>query len=84
MYLLQDQAVSLTGGRDWREFVEEGYGTRQQTSEVSLVDEVAQVWVPIHAAKNEHVTELPATILVLIMPHLNIRVTLTRVRCHEC
>lgn len=52
-------------------------------SEVSLVDEVAQVWVPIHAAKNEHVTELPATILVLIMPHLNIRVTLTRVRCHE-
>jgi hypothetical protein len=81
---LQNQAVIPTSGRDWRKFVEERYGTGQQMSEISLVDELAQVWVPIHTAKNEHVTELPVMGLVLTMSYLDVHVILTRVLCHEC
>jgi hypothetical protein len=53
-------------------------------AEISLIEELAQVWVPIHTAKNEHVTELPVMGLVLAMSYLDVHVILTRVRCHEC
>lgn len=53
-------------------------------SEISLIDELAQIWVPIHTAKNEHVTELPVIGSVLAMSYLNVHMILTRVRCHEC
>jgi len=53
-------------------------------SEFGLIDESAQIWVPIHTAKNEHVTELPVMGSVLIMSYLNVYVILTRVRYHEC
>ena len=81
---LQDYTISPTSGRDWRKFFEERYGTGHQMSEFGLIDESAQIWVPIHTAKNEHVTELPVMGLVLVMSYLNVYVILTRVRCRGC
>ena len=53
-------------------------------SEISLIDELAQVWVPIRSAKNEHVTELPVMGLVLTMSYSDVHVILTHVLCHGC
>jgi hypothetical protein len=82
--LLQNFTVKLTSGRDWREFFEERYGAEQQMSEISLIDELAQVWVVVDVAKDEHVAKLPVMRLVLTVSYADVHVILTRARCHEC
>ena len=64
--------------------LEERYGTGQQMSEISLIDELAQVWVPVDIAEDEHVAKLPVTRLVLTRSYVRVHRILTRVPCHEC
>lgn len=53
-------------------------------SETGLIDELAQVWVPVYVTKDKHVAKLPVMGLVLTMSYVDVHVILTRVRCHGC
>lgn len=52
--------------------------------EISLIDKMTEVGVPIHVAKNEHVTELPVLGSVRAVSCADRHTILTHVRCHEC